>query len=76
MAPDSRLLIAEQVLPERVYGDKIGAAIFDQVMLCIGGKERTVAAFRHVLEASGMELVEVHPMPGVAGAIIEGRLKQ
>ena len=75
MAPDSRILIGDQVIPERAGEADVSAAILDQMMLCIGGKERTEAGFKFLLENSGLELFKVHRVEGTAGALVEARLK-
>jgi hypothetical protein len=75
MAPESRLLICEMVIPERVNEADFAAAVLDQAVMTMGGKERTQEGFRSLLEAAGLELVNVWRVPGVPGGCVEGRLK-
>lgn len=62
MAPDSKILIAENVLPET--GVQGMASFMDMVMLCIGGKERTQANFESILQTAGLKLDGVYKTPG------------
>ncbi|KAH8891973.1 S-adenosyl-L-methionine-dependent methyltransferase [Thozetella sp. PMI_491] len=75
MSPTSRVLICEMVLPSRVGEADFAAAVLDQAVMSMGGKERTEAGFRKMMEAAGLELVQVWRAPGVPGACVEGRLK-
>ena len=75
MASDSRVLIADMVLPQRVGEADFPAAVLDQCVMTMGGKERTESGFRAILEPAGLELVKVWRVPGVPGGCIEGRLK-
>lgn len=60
MAADSRVLIAESLLPEDPYEDEGGFMGFqDMLMLCIGGKERTREGFRQVVEEAGLVIEQV-----------------
>jgi len=75
MARDSRLLVCEMVIPARVGEADFPAAVLDQCVLAMGGKERTEEGFRKLFEGVGLELVRVWRVPGVPGACVEGRLK-
>ncbi|KAJ4361374.1 hypothetical protein N0V85_009412, partial [Neurospora sp. IMI 360204] len=68
MSHDSRVLVCELALPQRV-------TVLDQCVMSIGGKERTEEGFRKIFEGAGLELVKVWRVPGVTGACVEGRLK-
>lgn len=74
MAPDSKVLIGDTVLPERgVVGM---SAFMDLAMMCIGGKERTRADFEAVCDAAGLKIDAVYSAPGEIGfAIVEASLK-
>lgn len=74
MAPDSKLLIADNVLPaDGVVGM---SAFMDLAMMCIGGKERTRADFDMVCDAAGLKVDAVYSAQGEAGfAIVEASLK-
>lgn len=75
MAPDSRVLVCEMVLPQRVGEADFPAAVLDQAVMTMGGKERTEEGFKHLFEGAGMELLMVWRVPGVPGACVEGKLK-
>ncbi|KAK0639234.1 S-adenosyl-L-methionine-dependent methyltransferase [Cercophora newfieldiana] len=76
MDSNSRVLICEMVLLARVGELDFPAAVMDQAVMTMGGKERTAEGFGSMLEAAGLELVNVWRAPGVPGACVEGRLKQ
>jgi hypothetical protein len=76
MGPDSRVLICEMVLPQRVGEADFASAVLDQAVMTMGGKERTEAGFKSLLEGAGLELVQVWRVPGVPGACVEGELKK
>lgn len=67
MRADSRLLVIERVLPERIDpGDPLtpGRFIHDiNMMLNPGGRERTEAEFRDLLARAGLRLARVVPTP-------------
>lgn len=74
MAPDSKILIGDNVLPE---SGVVGMSAFmDLAMMCLGGKERTRADFEAVCDAAGLKVDEVYPAKGDIGfAIVEASLK-
>ncbi|POR33890.1 Sterigmatocystin 8-O-methyltransferase [Tolypocladium paradoxum] len=76
MAPDSRVLICEMVMPSRVNEADFPAAVLDQAVMTMGGKERTEQGFAKMLHAAGLELVKVWRVPGVPGGCVEGRRRQ
>ena len=76
MSPASRVLVLEMVLPARVGKAEFAAAVMDQAVMTMGGKERTEDGFRWMFEAAGLELVRVWRAPGVPGGCVEGRLKR
>ena len=76
MSRDSRVLICEMVLPSRVGEADFASAVLDQAVMTMGGKERTEDGFGKMLEAAGLQLVNVWRVPGVPGACVEGRLKE
>ncbi|MFI0373551.1 methyltransferase [Actinomadura sp. 1N219] len=54
MRPDARILLLEQVMPEIVTPETQGVVRNDLNMLvCTGGRERTEAEFRALLDAAG-----------------------
>lgn len=76
MTLESRVLICDMVIPSRVGELDFPAAVLDQAVMTMGGKERTREGFSKLLEAAGLELVEVWRAPGVPGGCVEGRLKR
>jgi hypothetical protein len=76
MSSDSRVLICDMVLPQRVGEADFPAAVLDQAVMTMGGKERTEAGFKGLFDGAGIELVQVWRVPGVPGACVEGRLKR
>ena len=75
MAPDSRVLICDMVIPQRVDEASFASAVLDNAVMAMGGKERTEDGFKKLLEGAGIELVKVWRAPGVPGGCVEGRLK-
>ena len=77
MEPDSKVLIADMVMPKRVHEADLPAAAMDLVVLTMGGKERTEEGFRGVLDRAGLRLKKVwrSRADGGTGNIVEARLK-
>jgi hypothetical protein len=76
MAHDSRILIADLMFPsDTISPDDLSIATFDITMFNMGGKERSEADFRMLLENVGCELVKVWRNEIGYGVIVEGRLK-
>jgi hypothetical protein len=65
MAPDSRLLLVERVLPERLRPEDAPALLVDVLMLVTtGGRERTEPEFRRLLDDAGFALARLSdPLP-------------
>jgi hypothetical protein len=76
MAPDSRVLICDMVVPQRVGEADFAAAVLDQAVMTMGGKERTEEGFKNLFSAAGIEFVQTWRVPGVPGACVEGRSKR
>jgi hypothetical protein len=71
MAPDSRLLIAEALLPEDPRGDMGGLmGVQDMLMLCIGGKERTAEGFERVVREAGLVAEKVWEGDGTGRFVV------
>ncbi|KAK3700196.1 hypothetical protein LTR37_016075 [Vermiconidia calcicola] len=86
MAADSKVLIADNVLPENAAGGQGGlASMMDLLMMSMGGKERTRRDFELVCGEAGLVVEKVWPSAeAVAGgeerdvggfAVVECRLK-
>jgi hypothetical protein len=75
MAPQSKLLIADLVLPERAEPNPVmqNNMLFDLVMMVwTGGRERTEGELRALLNAARLRLVGVIPMPmQIADSLVE-----
>jgi len=72
--PDGgRVLIVEPVLPELAQGAMLeGVYLSDLNMLVnVGGKERTRAGFEHLCELAGLTLVAVHELAGSGFHVLE-----
>jgi hypothetical protein len=70
MRPGSRLVIVERVVP--AGNDPSEAKLFDINMLVVlGGLERTEAEYRRILEATGFELARVVPTKAPV-SLVEG----
>lgn len=76
MSDTSRVLICDMVLPQRVGEADFPAAVLDQAVMTMGGKERTEEGFRKLFESAGIKLIKTWRVPGVPGACIEGRLNK
>jgi hypothetical protein len=59
MADYSVVLISDMVMPEKFDETTLLASSLDQVMIALGGKERTEEGFRMLLAEAGLELVKV-----------------
>ena len=72
MDPDGRVLIVEIVMPDE--GHPHPAKFMDVNMLAMteGGCERTEAEYAALLEAAGLQLVDIHPTAGIA-SIVEAK---
>jgi len=76
MGSESRVLICEMVIPQRVSEADFASAVLDQCVMTMGGKERTEKGFGSLFDQAGLELDKTWRVPGVPGACVEGRLKR
>jgi hypothetical protein len=74
MSADSRVLLADMVMPARVTEADLAAAVTDVCVMVMGGKERTEEGFKTILKGAGLELVKVWRASVGAGALVEARL--
>ena len=75
MGPEARLLVVEPILPERPGSSPFDAMLAhtDLNMLVVtGGRERTEADFRRLIERAGLRTARILPTPATM-SIIEGR---
>ncbi|PMD66568.1 o-methyltransferas-like protein [Hyaloscypha bicolor E] len=75
MAPDSRLLIGEMVVPDKPEGVDKTVYWMDLCMLIIGGKERSEKEFWELLDSAGLNLVKIWRGKLGSQTVIECRLK-
>jgi pyocin large subunit-like protein len=75
MAPDSRLLIAEMVVPELTNTGDNTVYWMDLAMLVIGGRERSEKDFRALLDSAGLELINIWRSPDGPQCVLETKLK-
>lgn len=68
MAPDSKLLVCENVLqsPPDLFG-----AWGDMAMLSVGGKERNMAGFEDILGKAGLKINKVSGTPATPVRVLE-----
>ena len=76
MEPDSVILLAETIMPERISEADLSAAALDINMLTMGGKERSEERLKQILEPAGFELVKVHRAGFGVSGLVEGRLRR
>ncbi|ETN38242.1 uncharacterized protein HMPREF1541_06273 [Cyphellophora europaea CBS 101466] len=76
MLPDSRVLLADMVMPKRVTEADLPAAAIDNCMMIMGGKERTAEGFEKVVAEAGLELVRIWRSreDGATGALVEAKM--
>jgi SAM-dependent methyltransferase len=74
VGPRGRVLIIDRVLPELAGRDAFQSLLVDMLMLvATGGRERTEAEFRDLLEAAGFELSRLSgPIPPFDYFVVEG----
>ncbi|KAI9151562.1 O-methyltransferase hmp5 [Paramyrothecium foliicola] len=77
MGPDSRLIISDMLIPDRVEmnGDKT-LYWLDLSLLTISGRERNLADFQNLFEQVGLELVKIYKSGMGHTAMLETRLKK
>jgi hypothetical protein len=72
MAPGSRLLVVEAILPERAREQPAVIRMDLHMLVLLGARERTEAQFRRLLAESGFEVRRVVPTRSPAGlSVIE-----
>lgn len=76
MGPDSIILVAEAVIPERVQCEDTYCYMMDLTMFNFGGKERSRVDWENLFEMSGLELVKIWQASTGSQGVIEGRKKR
>jgi hypothetical protein len=72
MARQARLLVAEPIVPERAGSSPFEAMLAASdlnMMVVTGGRERTEAEFRSVVEAAGLRVARIIPTPAAFSLI-------
>jgi hypothetical protein len=72
MAPDGRVVVAELPLPEEGEATPIGVMLDLNMLLMLGGRERTAAEYAALFEQAGLRLEHVTPTAAPI-ALIEAR---
>jgi hypothetical protein len=77
MGPDSRLIICDMLVPERVeVGGPMELYWLDFSLMTISGREKTLKEFICMFDEVGLELVKVYPSGIGKTAMMETRLKK
>ncbi|PVH77849.1 S-adenosyl-L-methionine-dependent methyltransferase [Cadophora sp. DSE1049] len=77
MGLDSRLIICDMLVPEKVeVGGPTELYWLDFSLLTISGRERTLKEFNEMFDEVGLELVQVYPSGIGNTAMLETRLKK
>jgi hypothetical protein len=76
MGQDSRLLICDMLIPGTVqpYED-MELYWMDMGLMCVGGQEKKMEELRVIVQAAGLEVVEVHRSSLGQTVMIEARLR-
>jgi SAM-dependent methyltransferase len=75
MAPDGKVLLVELVLPAHVDHSpwsQIGTGSDVNMLVNVGGRERTDAEFSALFTAAGFRLTKIVPVPGSLSSVLEG----
>ena len=76
MAPESRLVICDMLVPNRVNVDgPMTLYWLDFSLLAIGGKERSLSEFESICSEAGLEIVKVYPSRGDNTVMLETKLR-
>lgn len=77
MGPDSRLIVCDMLVPEKVEPGQLKELYWlDLNLMSISGKEKTLDEFKQMFDAVGLELVKVWPSGVGATVQLETRLKR
>jgi hypothetical protein len=75
MRPTGRLLLVELVLPTCVdesLRSQIATGSDVNMLVNIGGRERTDSDFAELFQASGFKLTQILPIDGSLSSVLEG----
>lgn len=73
MPPASRLLILEQVIPERLQGPLPSIESDLMMLVFLRAQERTLADYERLLVAAGFDRIAIHPLERLGYSVIEAR---
>ncbi|KAH9218553.1 S-adenosyl-L-methionine-dependent methyltransferase [Leptodontidium sp. 2 PMI_412] len=77
MGPDSRLIICDMLVPEKVeVGGPMELYWLDFSLLTISGREKTLKEFNEMFDEVGLELIKVYPSGIGSTVMLETRLKK
>lgn len=77
MGPDSRLIVCDMLVPERVeVGGPMELYWLDFSLMTISGREKTLKEFIEMFDEVGLELVKIYPSEVGKTAMLETRLKK
>lgn len=77
MGPDSRLIITDMLIPDKVEVNGPKELYWlDFNLMSMSGKEKTLKEFNEIFDAAGLELVKVYPSGIGATVQLEARLKR
>ncbi|MGD9681276.1 MAG: methyltransferase [Candidatus Obscuribacterales bacterium] len=77
MSPDGRLLIIETVLDRIVEGSELFAHWLDlNMMVVLGGRERTLAEYQALLSGSGFRFLELIETGGHSSLLVADRISR
>jgi hypothetical protein len=74
ITPEGRLLLVELVLPDRVDRSprsQMGTGSDINMLVNVGGRERTEGDFRRLLEAAGFRLLSIRPVANTMTSVLE-----
>ncbi|KZF23410.1 S-adenosyl-L-methionine-dependent methyltransferase [Xylona heveae TC161] len=74
MAPDSKVLISETIVPEKCDGPNLMAAWMDLVIMSLGGKERTEENWYRLVQSAGLRITKICRAAIGPQAVIEAQL--
>jgi len=71
---NGKLLIFETIVPEDNYMD-IGVTLNFNLLVCVGGKERTLKEFQELLEKANLKINNVKTNKGIISLIVAEKIK-
>ena len=72
---DGKLLLFETIVPEKLDSD-IGTTLNFNLLVCVGGKERTLNEFKNILNKAGFIISDLIKNEGIISIIIAQKMKE